>query len=123
MPRAVKEWIGRTDDSRVPPRVRLRIFDLHEGRCHISGRKIRQGEAWELEHIVALCNGGEHRESNMAPALAKPHKAKTASDIAEKAVTARKRKHLLGVKRPKRIMPGSRAHPWKHKLNGDWVRR
>jgi len=53
-------------------------------------------DAWEIEHRIALCNGGEHRESNLAPILAgKPHREKTAEDVAEKAKTARMRaKHL-----------------------------
>ena len=61
--RAVPEWRGRTPDSKVPDHVRLRIFRNANGVCHISGRKIAAGEAWELEHIVALCNGGLHREA------------------------------------------------------------
>lgn len=30
MARSVEEWIGRTDDAKVPPRVRLRIFERFE---------------------------------------------------------------------------------------------
>ena len=41
MSRAVPEWIGKTPDTKVPPRVRLRVFEKHDGTCHISGRKIR----------------------------------------------------------------------------------
>ncbi|MDF1599672.1 HNH endonuclease [Mesorhizobium sp. YIM 152430] len=77
MPRAVKEWIGKTPDSKVPPRVRLRILRAYDGCCYLSGRPIAPGEPWELEHKVALILGGEHRESNLAPALAEFHKAKT----------------------------------------------
>jgi 5-methylcytosine-specific restriction enzyme A len=97
--RAVPEWIGKTDDARVPDRVRLRVFAARDGICHISGRKIQAGERWELEHIVALCNGGEHRESNLAPALVQPHKAKTAADRAEKKIIDRKRKKHLGIRK------------------------
>lgn len=99
MSRAVKEWIGKTDDARVPPRVRLRVFTARDGICHISGRKIAAGEPWELEHIVALCNGGQHRESNLAPALVAPHKLKTAADRAEKKIIDRKRKKHLGIRK------------------------
>jgi hypothetical protein len=35
------------------------------------------GDKWQLDHIVALINGGEHRESNLAPILDAEHKAKT----------------------------------------------
>jgi 5-methylcytosine-specific restriction endonuclease McrA len=104
--RSVEEWIGKNDDTPVPPRVRLRIFDRDNGRCHLSGRKIRVGEKWELEHIVALCNGGEHRETNLAPALVKPHKAKTAQDRKIKAKDDRVRKKNSGIKRRRRTIPG-----------------
>lgn len=99
--RTVSEWIGKTSDTPIPPRVKLRVFDRHGGICHLSGRKIEAGDAWELEHIVALCNGGEHRESNFAPALVQPHKAKTAQDRLLKARNDRVRKKHLGIKKPR----------------------
>lgn len=106
--RTVKEWIGETPDQKIPPRVKLRVFENKDGICHITKRKIRPGEAWELDHIIALCNGGEHRESNFAPALTKAHKTKTAEDVREKAAIARKRKAILGIKREGRPIPGSK---------------
>ena len=90
MSRAVAEWIGKTDDSKVPPHVRARIFKNRGGRCHLAGRVIRAGEPWDLDHIIALVNGGENRESNLAPALKDKHREKTAADVAEKAEVARK---------------------------------
>jgi len=98
MPRNVKEWIGKTPDSKIPPRVRLRIFERHGGVCHLSQRKIAAGEPWDCDHIIALINGGEHRETNLAPALRDKHREKTAADVAEKATVARKAKANLGLK-------------------------
>ncbi|WP_439398467.1 HNH endonuclease signature motif containing protein [Bradyrhizobium sp. PMVTL-01] len=99
MSRSVEQWIGKTDDSRPPPRVRLRIFDRYNGICHWSGIKIRAGDGWDVDHVIALTNGGENRESNMAPILrGKPHKEKTAQDVAEKAKVYRKRSAHLGLK-------------------------
>lgn len=96
--RSVKEWIGKTPDSRPPPHVRLRIFERFKGRCHWSGRIIRPGDQWDVDHVKALINGGEHRESNMAPILrGKPHKEKTAQDVAEKARNYRKRARHVGL--------------------------
>ncbi|WP_024586057.1 hypothetical protein [Aliihoeflea sp. 2WW] len=95
MPRKVKEWIGKTPDAKVPPRVRLRVLRAYDGCCYLSGRPIAPGEPWELEHKVALILGGEHRESNLAPALAEFHKAKTAAEMKVKAKTdALAKKHL-----------------------------
>lgn len=104
--RSTQEWIGKSDDQRVPDYVRLRVFLNYDGICYLSGRKIRPGERWELEHKIALCNGGEHRENNLAPALAKPHKLKTKRDRAEKSKTDRKRKSNLGIRPKRRTIPG-----------------
>lgn len=117
MSRSVPEWIGKTPDSKVPPHVRMRIFLAHDGRCYLTGRKIRPGEYCELEHKKALCNGGEHRESNMAPALYAPHKVKSAEDVKERAKVDRLRKFNMGIRKPSR-MPGSRNSKFKIKLNG-----
>lgn len=105
--RSVEEWIGATPDSKPPPRVRIRVWDRWEGRDHTTGRKIMAGEAWQCDHVIALCNGGENRESNLAPILAgKSHKEKTAADVAEKSKVARIRAKHLGIwpksKRPLR---------------------
>lgn len=99
MTRSVPEWIGKTDDTPAPRHVRLRIFKAKEGKCHISGRKIMPGEPWDLDHIIALINGGENRESNLAPALRDKHKEKTAKDVAEKARVDRKMAASIGLKR------------------------
>jgi 5-methylcytosine-specific restriction enzyme A len=101
MARTPPEWIGKTDDAKVPPRVRLRVFEAAGGICHISGRKIQTGEAWELEHKTALILGGEHRESNLAPALVAPHKEKTKAEMKVKGKIARTRKKHVGITRPK----------------------
>lgn len=122
MTRSVEEWIGKTDDAKVPPRVRLRVFERYEGRCYLSGRKIMPGDKWELEHIKALCNGGEHRESNLAPALATAHKVKTARDVAEKAKVDRLRKRHIGIRSPSRFAC-SRNSEFKKKISGEVVRR
>ena len=101
--RTVDEWIGSSDDAKVPARVRLRIFRDHGGICHISKRKITAADQWDLDHVVALCNGGEHRESNLAPALRDKHRAKTAEDVAVRAKGDAAAKHHLGIRPPSRL--------------------
>lgn len=108
MARSVEEWVGKDDDAMPPPRVRIRIFDTHGGKCRICGRLIRGGEYWQQGHIVALCNGGPNRESNMSPECRTCCYAKTAEDIAEKSKVARIRSKHLGVKTKK---------PWPKRLN------
>lgn len=121
MTRAVDEWIGATDDTPVPPRVKLRVFEAYGGRCYLSGRKIMPGDKWDAEHIVAIINGGENRERNLAPALKGPHKVKTAADLKTKSKTARMKAKHLGV-HPKGA--GFRRHPHlKRTVSGQVVPR
>lgn len=61
---------------------RVRIFDLHRGRCHICDEKIQVGEAWELEHVVPWELTRDDSDTNVKPAHFKCHKAKTADDTA-----------------------------------------
>ena len=97
--RALPEWIGRTPDTPVPPRVRVRVFDRYEGRCCCGcNRKIMAGEKWDCEDTIAIINGGERRESNLKPWLSEHHPKKTAQDVAEKSRVYRKRMKHLGIK-------------------------
>lgn len=122
--RSVKEWQGKTDDSAIPPRVRLRVFEAHGGVCHLSGRRILAGEPWDCDHVVALVNGGEHRETNLAPALRDKHRKKTALDVREKSIVRRKQMKSLGIAPKKgRPMPGSKASGFRKRMNGEVERR
>lgn len=87
--------------------MRLRIFNRCGGICHISQRKIGVGEPWQLDHVVALVNGGQHRESNLVPVLIDKHKEKTKIDVAEKSQVYHKRLKHIGIK-PKRRKMGYR---------------
>lgn len=96
--RALPEWIGKTLDSAVPPRVRVRVFDRYAGRCQCGcNRKIMAGEKWDCEDTIAIINGGERRERNLKPWLSEHHPKKTAQDVAEKSRTYRKRAKHIGV--------------------------
>jgi 5-methylcytosine-specific restriction enzyme A len=124
MSRSTPEWIGKTDDSRPPPRVVLRIFEAHGGICHRTKRKITAADEWDVDHVVALINGGENREANMAPILREAHREKTAEDVAIKAKVNRVRKKHLGIERKfKRSLPGSRSSAYKAKVGGGWEKR
>lgn len=123
MTRSVPEWWGKTDDTPIPDRVRLRVFERHNGICHRVGRKIRVGELWECDHIIALAIGGEHCESNLAPILKDAHKEKTREDVALKAKIYRKKAAHLGLKKSRNPMMGSKASGWKRKMDGTVVKR
>lgn len=108
MARSTEEWIGKDDDAVPPPRVRLRVFDSSHGRCYLCERKIAAGEYWQCDHVTALCNGGENRESNLKPACRNCCYRKTDEDVAEKAEVYRiRKKHIL----PKETHPAFKKPP------------
>ena len=100
MPRSVQEWVGRTDDTKVPPRVRQRVYDRHNGVCHICKLPIKIGETWHADHITALIEGGENRESNLGPAHDHCNLAKSNDEKARKSKVAKTRQKHTGAIRP-----------------------
>jgi 5-methylcytosine-specific restriction protein A len=101
--RSTDEWIGKTDDDPIPPRVRVRVFERFGGVCQLSKRKIHAGEPWDVDHVKALILGGEHRERNLQPVLRDKHREKTAGEVAIKSKIARvKAKHRGVWPEPKR---------------------
>lgn len=99
MARELPQWVGKTDSTPVPPRVRARVFMRDGGRCQCGCRVlIRPGDKWQTDHIIAIINGGKNDESNLQTLLIEHHKAKTEQDVAEKAKTARVQLKHLGIK-------------------------
>ena len=122
MSRSVAEWIGASDDSVPPPRVRLRVWERCKGLCHLCTRIIRAGERWTLEHIIALINGGENRESNLGLTCTNCLPIKNGADMAEKSAVAETRKaHILP--KPLSTWGAGRGSKWKKKINGQTVPR
>ena len=103
MARKTPEWIGKTDDTAIPPRVKLRIFEAYDGKCYQTGRKLSAGE-YDFDHVTALCNGGENRETNLAPIYRPAHREKTKHDVAQKAKDRRVKMKFLGLK-PRKPKP------------------
>jgi len=122
--RKVSEWIGTNDDQAIPARVKLRVFQRHGGECAICTLHIRGALLPAYDHIVALINGGENRESNVQLLCVPCHKIKTGADVAEKSKVARVRAKHLGIKTPKRNpMPGSKASGFRKRMDGRVERR
>lgn len=121
--RSVQEWCGATPDSKIPPHVRLRIFERFDGVCQITKRKIRAGDAWAIDHVVPLADGGSHRESNLVPVLEIAHRQKTGQESTARAkVRAIKAKHH-SIRPEGPVMPGSKRSRWRKKLSGEVVER
>ena len=123
MARKVEEWIGATDDTAIPARVKLRVFQKHGGECAICTLHIRGKLLPAYDHITALINGGQNRESNLQLLCVPCHAIKTGKDVAEKAKVARKRAKHLGIARTKRPFPGSKASGLRKRMNGSVERR
>lgn len=108
MTRATKEWIATHDDQAIPPRVKARLFIAADKRCQKCTRLLVGRDTPEYDHAIALVNGGEHRESNLQVLCEWCHAKKTKADVAEKSVTARKRRKDIGIKKARRTIPGRR---------------
>jgi 5-methylcytosine-specific restriction endonuclease McrA len=104
MARSVKPWRGKTHDTKAPPRVRQRVFDAHGGVCHVCKLPIKQGETWHLDHVIALIEGGENRETNLAPAHAHCNMAKANGEKMRKAKVQRTRQKHTGARKPKQTI-------------------
>lgn len=101
MTRSVPEWIATSDDQAIPRAVKLRIWDREGGRCYLTNLKINGlKDAFEYEHVIALANGGQHRESNIRLALKEAHKVKSAADVKVTAKIRRVRAKHLGIYPP-----------------------
>lgn len=128
MPRSLPEWIGVTDNSPVPPRVKLRVLKLYGYCCDSAkngcGRVITAGEAWTCDHIVALVNGGQNAESNLHPLCGWCNPLKTANDMREKSRTYFRGLRHAGIKlKAARPLPGGRDDPRKKTISGRVVDR
>jgi hypothetical protein len=123
MPRSLKEWIGRSDDTKVPPHVRVRVFKTFEGICQECTLPIT-GKRWICDHRIAIINGGENRESNLGPIHETCDKTKTAADVAQKSTVYHKTAKDIGVKlRKGPPMPGTKASGIKRPIYGPPVDR
>ena len=98
MARALPAWVGKTDDTAIPPRVRLRVWDRQGEKCHRCQRKIPASDAWIIEHRHAIILGGANAEHNLCLSCSWCKPVKDAEDVAEKAASARVRQKHLGIR-------------------------
>lgn len=104
-------------------RARAEVFAAHGGACHVCNGKITVGEAWDIEHIIPLAQGGADDATNVAPAHVKCHRAKTAKDAGDTAKAKRREAKHKGFYRPRAAMPGSKASGWRKRVDGTVERR
>ena len=63
------------------------LFLERGGKCGICGRKVRSGERWDWDHILALSNGGQNDRDNLQIACGICHASKTKADAKTAAKT------------------------------------
>jgi 5-methylcytosine-specific restriction endonuclease McrA len=120
MSRSTPEWVGKTDDSAVPPRVKDRVLEAYDNKCALSGIPFRPGEKIEFDHITPLWLGGENRENNLQPVLPKAHKKKTSTEAKVRKKVNNIRKKHNGLKPKSKAWGNSK---WKKKIDGSVVER
>jgi 5-methylcytosine-specific restriction protein A len=123
MPRALEEWVGKTPDTKIPDRIKDRVWDDCGSRCHRCTRLHRGEPGWIIEHLKALINGGENRQSNLCLSCPWCKTEKDAEDVAEKSASYAVRKKHRGIAQPKRPMPGSKASGLRKRMDGTVERR
>ncbi len=105
---------------------RLGILFLQKGRCAECGGAINlaRGDVFEVDHLIPLALGGSNDWKNLRADHVDCHASKTKTDIVQ--ITKAKRvnaKHNGQWRAPVRVMPGSKSHYLKKKINGAVVRR
>lgn len=90
---------------RISRKQRIAIFEAARGECYLCGGKIKVGDAWDVEHVLARELGGSDEPDNLRPAHAKCHRAKTAEDAALIAKSNRVRDKHRGFFKPKSRWP------------------
>tara|TARA_R110000868_G_scaffold91230_7_gene253071 strand:- start:498 stop:806 length:309 start_codon:yes stop_codon:yes gene_type:complete len=73
-----------TRRSMTPLRA-LKIFEMGGGKCACCGRKLKAGDDWDIDHVMALCNGGTDDDTNMQVLCSWCHTDKTSDDVAQAA--------------------------------------
>lgn len=107
----------------ISVKARVKLFQDHQGICHICGGKIHGGERWDVEHIIPLAMGGDDTEANWRPAHAKCHKTKTAKDFTDIAKAKRRQARHIGIKVSKSPLPFGKQSRFKKKMDGTVVIR
>lgn len=62
---ASEAWRRKTERSRVTPSVRYRIMMRDGFRCCVCGRSASSGVELEVDHVVAISNGGNSDDDNL----------------------------------------------------------
>ena len=101
---------------------RVKIWDAHDGICHICELPIILGQPWQADHIIPRGLTGSDELEEYAPAHVDCHQDKTRNDNRTVKKATRVRANHLGIRKPSR-MQGSRDSRLKKKVSGEVVDR
>ena len=115
MPRSLPEWIGKTDDAMPGKLVRDRLSRAQDDRCALPDCRQPFGpkRRAHCDHILALIDGGENRETNLQMICADCHKVKTSAEATARAKSRDIRAaHIMAPDSRSRLSgPGFRPSP------------
>ena len=106
MARSLPEWIGNTDDTPPPTRVKDRLCAKQKDLCAKCGCPLTTAQC---DHIIPLILGGKNRETNLQMLCVACHVGKTRLDVKLKSKVASVRKKRLGLKKKSALSPEVRG--------------
>lgn len=111
------EFIPHTKRRGMTKARAARIFLARNGICFTCRQQIRQGQAWFIEHPVAVAQGGSDADADLWPAhtACKPEK-----DAVDAAAKAKRDRHVTaswdrGTASKWQQAPGFRKAPPQHR--------
>ncbi len=115
--------VAATPRGSMPAMRRLRIFEKHGGKCVLCGSRIKAGDTWTIEHLLALGLGGSDTDDNCGPAHEACRRIKDKADVTSIAKAKRiKAKHYGMVKR-RSSFPCGKDSKWRKRIDGTVERR
>lgn len=70
---------------RMTPLRALRIFEACGGRCAACDRRLSAADDWDVDHVIALANGGTDDDANLQILCGWCHDDKTPDDLRQAA--------------------------------------
>ena len=96
------EFIPHTKRRGMTKARAARIFLARNGICFTCRQQIRQGQAWFIEHPVAVAQGGSDADADLWPA----HTAcKAEKDAVDAAAKAKRDRHVTASWQPEERAP------------------
>ena len=104
--------------------TKLSAWERDKGRCVRCSKKLGPGDAIEYDHRIRCEAKPDNSLANCDTLCGPCHSYKTRQEDAPAAAKSRSvRAAYAGARKPKQIMPGSKASKWKKRLDGTVVER